>query len=74
MAKVTIKPTPRQYNFNIGGYDFQCFVDWKSDLGVHPIEMLIDLEECLAQLRVMPRSKVEEAFKLPPLSPDVPQA
>ncbi len=75
MAKVSIKPIPRVYNFEIGSYSFRCLVEWKNELGVHPIDILIvDLQECLDQLEQMPRFKVEEPYRLPPLSPDYPQS
>lgn len=69
--KLIIKPSPRVYSFVVNGMEFQCFVDWREDAGIYPQQILIrDLEECLEQLKIMPRFRVEEQFKLPPLKPE----
>ena len=69
-AKIEIEPTPRVYTFNVNGYSFKCSIDWKERIGLHPVDILIEeLEECLGQLKQMPKFGVEKPFKLPPLAP-----
>lgn len=70
MAKINIRPVPSVYNFIKNGYEFQCIIDWRYDEAVHPIDSLIlDLEECLSQLKQMPRFEIKKPFGLPPLNP-----
>ena len=71
MAKITISPSPRVYSFLVNGMSFECQIDWREDMGVHPQQILMrDLEECLEQLRTIPIFKIKEPFKLPPLNPN----
>lgn len=71
MSRVTIHPKPRVYSFEVNGYGFVCQMDWRSDEGLRPIDILIrDLEECVAQLKSMPEFKVVPPFSLPPLAPE----
>lgn len=71
MAKITVRSNPRVYNFDINGTLFTCQIDWKENLGVRPIDILIsELEECLEQLKMMPQFSIDKPFSLPPLKPE----
>ena len=71
IKEIKIIPRPQAYKFTKGGYDFICEMTWRNEINVHPIDALIcDLEECIIQLKHVPKFKIEKPFELPPLKPE----